>query len=491
MILEPYRTQPIDRPVGYVIDAETVVGEWAGNRWRNIPRKAALYVDNISTMRPMYHAGDVEAIYWKKRGHHRTLTSWRWFHPIDGHPHTIYYTKGTLARVPVEQRLAAILEYVTFVRFHGGGVSSPVGMIGGLMRTTLARPFMESSSNVPTDSVWRGSRVQRDNLTRSEYGPTDLWDMRAAFSSTLADLKVPFKWRRYEGDKYLPDQGENGYARARVHVPWFAGERGPLPDLSQPHATFPVNITLHGVWSFAELRAAEAVGCDIWLYESWTGNGFREPFKEWGGLVEELRSAVSLDARPLVKLAANRYIGRFAMSGNRERSRMVNGKEIWTAEKGHTRPQSLAIHGLVTGGVRADLFTDGIYPYPAHFVFCHTDGVALVADEYTESTRPPDDRWRVKAYMDRLLLINPQRYAYQPGVEDLDPGDWRYCIAGVPDEVAQGFFERKWLQLANWRADSYNVGNRREYGYGKRRGSQDPPTGTKGRRRTRATRLRD
>lgn len=159
-------------------------------------------------------------------------------------------------------------------------------------------------------------------------------------------------------------------------------------------------------------------------------------------MVAELRAAVPESSVSMVKMAANRYVGRFAMDGHREHSRMVNGELEWTIEKGHRRPESLTVHGLVTASVRATLFRDGIYPYPFHFVFCHTDGVALMADAAIDRRPPPRETWRIKAYMERLLLLNPQRYAYRPGADDPEP--WRYVVAGVPEPVAAPFFLRRW-----------------------------------------------
>lgn len=455
MILKPYDRGPVARPVGLVVDDRTVIGEWKGTRWKDIPRKAALYCNSVRTLQRMYERGQLEKIWWKKDKRIGSLTGWRWVHPINDTKHTVYFLRNVLGNLSPEKQLAAVLQMVEFVRNAGGAPSSPVGMLNGLLRISLPDTLWESAERMPVDRIWRGSRVQLAKTTRSEYGPTDLWDLRSAFPTALRNVPVPRRWRRYEPSrtKYdpLPDT-EAAYVRAIVHVPWMM--YGPLPDIGLAHPNFPTETFVRGVWSLDELRVAEAVGCEIFTLEFWTGNSFRFPFRDWGAMVDELRASVDRDALGLVKMAANRYVGKFAMAGRRERSYMQNGTEYWIRERGRKRPDSLSIHGLVTSGVRAQVFAQGIHPFPGHFVFCHTDGVALQADEVTEDRHPPMESWRIKTYMERLLLINPQRYAYRPGAEDIGPGDWRYVIAGIPESAAEGFFERRWLKSARLPTDT-------------------------------------
>jgi hypothetical protein len=447
LTIAPYVKPPTDKPVGMVLDADTVVGEWEGNRWRDIPKRAVLYVDDAPTMRPMYDAGEVEAIYWKKPGYMRSLSSWKWEHS-DGHRHTIYDLRGTLKKAP--DRLAALLAFVDRVRSLGGAPTSPPGMLHALTRLSQVSEFREQGARFPGTFLWRGSRIERGRHDKMTFGATDLWDIRSAFPHALRTAHVPRKWRHVVTDR-IPEV-ESGFARARVDVPWFM--HGPIPDVAKHHPDFPVETYLRGVWSLDELRAAEAVGCTVRVVEAWIGNSYRQPFADWGRLVDDLRASVPLSTVPLVKMAANRYVGRFAMDGHRERSRYVNGELVWIVEAGHKKPDSLTVHGLVTADVRARLYIDGIYPYPAHLVFCHTDGVALLTDASVDRRHPPLDRWRVKAFMERLVFLNPQRYAYQPGADDLGTDPWRYVCAGVPDEVAGDFFRRRFLKVRGRDADT-------------------------------------
>lgn len=484
--LRPYVRTAQDRPVGLVLSPTKVIGEWTGTRWKNVPRKAALYCNAARTMRPLYERGECEAVYWKKSARIRSLTGWKWWHPTTNDPHTVYFLRETLNRIPEAERFGALLEFVSFIRAAGGSPGSPVGMLNSLMRVSLSESFTESSINVPTDYIWRGSRVQQADRMAREYGFTDLWDIRAAFPSALANAYVPRRWRHYPAgvDSDLPD-APAGYARAIVYVPWFM--HGPIPNVSAHRPDFPTEGFVRGIWSFDELRAAEAVGCELYILEFWTGSMFRQPFKEWGRMVRELRAAVGRDAERLVKMAANRYVGKFAMDGHRERSRYVKGTEKWIIERGHKRPESITVHGLVTANVRAELFTNGIHPYPAHFIFCHTDGVALQADEYTTEMRPPDDRWAIKAEMERLLLINPQRYAYVAAPPDIEPGNWRYVVAGIPQEVASDFFDDRWLRTDDRSgADSILGRGKRNGKTGNARGARNTrtPANANGRKRS-------
>lgn len=445
LTLTRYKRTPVQREVGYVIDENTVQGEWDGMSWADVPRKAALYANDTRAMRILYAQGKCEAIYWKKSARIRSLTGWKFYHP-KGYTNQVYYLRSALARVPEHERLSAILAFVDFVRGLGGGVSSPTGMLNSVLRVSLPDSFRESSFGVPVDYIWRGSRVQQVTDMRSDFGPTDLWDMRSAFPSTLSHTALPRKWREYESKMGEDIPGaESGFAYAYVHVPWF--KYGPLPDTMREHPDFPVDQFIHGVWSLDELRVAESVGCEVLMLRYWVGSSYRHPFEEWGRLVTELRESIDRNAVQLVKMAANRFVGKYAMDGHRERSYIdKTGKEKWIIEQGHKYPDSLTVHGLVTSEVRSRLFAEGIHPYPAHFVFCHTDGVALDAGAEALG-HPPTPDWQVKAYMERLLLVNPQRYAYRPGAEDIEPGDWRYVVAGVPQPGAEGFFRKRWLKV--------------------------------------------
>jgi len=442
LILAPYTRPPTDKPVGVVLDTRTVVGEWVGRMWNDIPKRAVLYVNDAPTLRPMYDAGELEAIYWAKPGRLRKLSSWRWDHP-DRHRHSIFILQGTLSKVPVEHRLAAVLAVIDKIREWGAAPASPVGMLNALQRISMTSTFRESSANAPGEYLWRGSRIERGKHFAVEYGPTDIWDMRSAFPRALTEVSIPTRWRRYKAGKDLPEV-ESGFCHARVNVPWYM--YGPLPDVWLANPTFPVETKLSGIWSLDELRIAQATGCEISPREYWVGNTSTQPFAEWGRMIDELRASVPESSVKIVKMAANRYVGRFAMDGHRERSRMVNGELEWVVEKGHRRPESLTVHGLVTADVRSTMFVEGIWPYPAHFIFCHTDGVALMTDASIDARPPPSKRWRVKTFMERLLLLNPQRYAYRPGPED--PAPWRYVVAGVPEEVAEPFFLRRWGKLS-------------------------------------------
>lgn len=425
-----------------VVDHDRVMGEWSGHRWQDVPRTAALYCDDVRLMESLYMAGECERIYWKNRDRILRLTGWKWWN--GDNPHTVYFTQGVLKRVAPGRRLPALLSLIERVRELGGGPSSPVGMLNSLFRASLQRPLRESTDTMPISRVWRGARIQAAVRHSTEYGPSDLWDMRSAFPNALRSTWVPRKWRHYTArmGEGLPDT-QAAYVRAIVHIPWMM--YGPLPDVGLHHPNFPTQTFVRGIWELSELKAAEAVGCTVFVLEYWTAHYFSQPFAEWGNLVDDLRESVSPHAKGLVKFAANRYVGRFAMDGHRERSRHVNGKEVWTVEKGQCLPESLSVHGMVTGSVRSTLYMEGIHPYPAHFIFCHTDGVALDMTAYDALGVPPSNHWRPKASMERLLLISPERYAYDPGVTER--GRWRYVIAGVPEEAdRRGFFVKRWAK---------------------------------------------
>jgi|ERR1700675_1325922 len=445
LVIKPYTRKPIPKPVGIVVDCNRVIGEWEGERWKDIPSSAVLYANDVRDVDVRYQTGELIGNWWKSIGNKRR-TSWTY------RKQRIYFIRGTLDAIPIEQRLPTLLEFVGTVRDAGAAVGSPVGMLRSLQRVHCETAFIESSYGVPIQHVWRGPRIQQSSAVRGQFESVALWDIKSAYPTALTNVQVPRRWTDHTAMPHerIPDVPA-GFALAIVRVPWMM--YGPLPDVGIKHPTknFPTDTFLKGVWSFDELHAAEAVGAEIFLLRYWIGNHYRQPFQEWGSIVRDLRANVGPDAERLVKMAANRFVGTLAMDGHQEHSWIENGIEQWSADSGRAHPTSLTTHGTVTSAVRAQLFQEGIHPFPGHFVFCHTDGVALLAEDMI-----PSPRWVIKALMDALYLINPERYAYRTFP---DP-KLHYITAGIPDIFAGRFFERAWLKLPRSRADGMIYGTK-------------------------------
>src|SRR5215831_7273320 len=93
--IEPL-SRTTDRPIGLVLDAETIVGEWDGIRWRDVPRKAALYVNAVRDIWPKIETGELTSRYWiSDVKQHWNPSGWDWESP-QGNRHRLYFLKHAL-----------------------------------------------------------------------------------------------------------------------------------------------------------------------------------------------------------------------------------------------------------------------------------------------------------------------------------------------------------------------------------------------------------
>jgi hypothetical protein len=441
MILKPVK-KVIDRPIGYAQDSETVIGEWSGTRWADVPRKAHLYANNAADLRPRYQTGDLEARRWVRgtRSGYGRITGWTWNGPHG--VHTITNLRGDMNRVPIPQRFQVLDEWASYMRSFGANVSSPSSTVSSVIRAGLDAPvYLAQDEDLPTDQLCRGSRIEHKGGVRAEFGHSYLWDIASAFPAALISLRVPNRrWREYPMGPRSPIPTDPGFGHAVVHVPSMP--LGPLPDKWNPiRLRFPTDDVLEGIWSLDELREAERVGCRVMLMSVWVSRQFATPFAEFGQLLADMRNNLSEGALRIAKRGANGQVGTFAREGHQLRSRYINGiEEVWEYG-GHCKPKGLGIHAQITGAVRSKLFGEGIAPNAEQFVSCHTDGVILqVTDTQLLGTGCgiiPGD-WDIKRDMEKVYLLDAQRYAWE------DSEGTHYSVAGIPSESVERFFMRKW-----------------------------------------------
>jgi hypothetical protein len=368
----------------------------------------------------------------------------------DDKPRKIINLRGMLDNLTTPDKLSVLLEWVQFFRDHGANVGSPSGMAYSLWRATLESPVIESR-NLNQESLSIGGR--QDYQYIGSFPNVALWDITAAYSSTLGNVLLPRRWRHYEGPGW-DETAPIGVARAFVKIPRMTW--GPLPipvtldrvrlmvtGAPMPNTKFPIQQTVFGVWSNDELRQAIEVGCDVEIVESWVGRAAKPVFAAWWQVVQEGRDALSADANKLLKWAANSLWGRFAAKGT--------GSVIWYdgnrkhQERSNRRlnPQSLSLAALVSGTVRTRLYSEALMPWDFAVIACHTDGVWLPAGFKLSPNGGAPGHWRKKQETESLFLLGPQSYRY------LQDGDWRYVLAGIPPKAQ----ERVFLKLAGKLAD--------------------------------------
>lgn len=431
----------LDRPVGIVTGPRTVRGEWPGHEWRKVPRNAVLYTPSHREVWPLVVAGLATAKRWKAHG----IVS------VDYDGRKIVNLRGELDDLSTPAKLATVIEWVQFFRDHGANIGSPGGMNYSLWRSTLHRKVVEYG-DVPGEHLILGGR--QDYQRMGEFENVELWDLTAAYGSTLGALMVPRKWKHHAGS-FWNEEAREGFARAIVRVPRMTWGPLPVPGLPYgsrllatgappPRERFPIDRTLEGVWSHDELREAVRVGCDVEIIEYWSGVGARPVFAEWWQLMLEARETLSEAANRLVKWAANSLWGRFAACGS---GSVIWYEDGWKHREKETRkvnPASLTIAGLVSGRVRARLYAEALDAWDFLAIACHTDGVWLPAGVKMEPNGGAPGNWRIRYGSDRLLLLGPQTYRYL-GTD----GRWRYVLAGIPDRAK----ERIFLKLAGRMAD--------------------------------------
>lgn len=432
MKVEPLK-RVLDRPVGIVVGPRTVRGEWGGNgAWERVPANAVLYTPSQKEVWPLVVAGQATARRWKAHG----IVS------VDYGGRKIINLRGQLNDLSTPDKLATVIEWVDFFRAHGANVGSPNGMNWSLWRSTLTRPVVEYGK-VDAAALALGGR--QDYLRMGHFEHVELWDLTAAYASTIGALRVPRKWKHYSGpgwNELAPD----GFARAIVHVPRLTWGPLPTPAISRgrvrllatgappDNLRYPVDQTICGVWSHDELREAVRVGCDVEIIEYWVGVGARPVFSRWWDLILEARMTLSEPALRLVKWSANSLWGRFAANGNASIIWYEEGVKHREKQLRAFLPQSLTIAGLVTGRVRARLYQEALSAWDFLAIACHTDGVWLPAGINMQPNDGEPGSWRIRKGTDRLMLLGPQTYRY-----DQD-GSWRYVMAGVPDTARERIF---------------------------------------------------
>jgi len=443
----------LQRPVGIVTGPRTVRGEWGGNHtWERVPRNAVLYTPSHREVWPLVSSGQATARRWKAHG----IVS------VDYDGRKIINLRGQLDDLSTPDKLAAVIEWVNFYRDHGANIGSPNGMSWSLWRSTLHQPVIEWGE-VDGEALLLGGRQDYQRI--GFFPHVELWDITAAYSSTIGTLRVPRKWRHYSGPGWN-ENAPDGFARAIVRVPHLTWGPLPIPNhygrvrllatgAPPSNVRFPIDQEIRGVWTHDELREAVRVGCDVEIIEYWVGVGARPVFKAWWDLILEARETLSEPAQRLVKWASNALWGRFAAQGSGSLiwyeegavgtgGKLLPGMRHREKESRRVKPQSLTIAGLVSGRIRARLYREALTAWDFLAIACHTDGVWLPAGIKMEPNGGAPGNWRVRTATDRLMLLGPQTYRY-----DVD-GEWRYVLAGIPDRAR----ERVFLKLAAGMADS-------------------------------------
>jgi len=267
-------------------------------------------------------------------------------------------------------------------------------------------------------------------------------DIKAAYPSAMAARPVALSLREVAASTTI-DPEIPGLARAIVNVPeWL--EYPPLPVRVDTNAIQFQWGKLEGTWTWVELAAAQALGCDVEILKSWAPRRTFDLFGPWWELAQEGRE-LSRPAANLAKAIANSTWGQFAMKGD-QRSEIQ-----WVDDRGNipfeietpTRimPHQFAVHvaSEVTSRVRVQTLIEGMYAIKTPSIHVDTDGI-IVDNKSTLPANfgPGFGEWNIKAEMKTIDVRGPQFYRYQvPG-----SSDWHYVASGMNESQAAAMYLR-------------------------------------------------
>lgn len=384
---------------------------------------------------------------------------WRPFDPDDVEWRRERNTDVRVLRVAVpedDEFLRGLVRWRDWLQDYGASLLASIGSTShGLLRATIDRPIWLNTaypdSVVPPLHTLIGGRqlggLKPLRVRKPTGGEIRNYDLPAAYATLLGTLPYGRGWLELPasdcGDDFLDKW--NGvtpaFATARVSIPPMG--LGPLPE--RPSAKYnqkfwfdlteyPVDSTIRGLWTIAELKEAVAVGCDVQLRNVWlqVANS-TPPFAPWFDAVKEGRRMRGF-AGTLAKMTGNSLWGQFAISPKSQKTIRWkdNGKFEHKRIPYTTAPRALDIAEHLTGTVRAQLFRFAIQA-GEKLITAHTDGAWVKwepGDEY--------EGWRVKMRTPEFRYLSPQMYSYHYRKGNV------YKTAAFPRASAKEVFEERW-----------------------------------------------
>lgn len=337
--------------------------------------------------------------------------------------------------------LSMVLDWLANYNVPAGAIPA---MAWALFRSTLAHEITVGFDPEVGQAAMFGGR--QEAFRPREHRNMASYDIRAAYPVAMASRPYALSLRNVHVKSVL-DPDTPGIAEAIVNVP---------DDL--PYAPLPVRIgpghiafqhgMVQGTWSWCELAAAKAVGCDVKIERLWAPRRTADLFSSWWPIIAEGRKLPGA-AAVLAKAIGNSTWGQFGMVADQRAVRS------WTSDNGRQSidvpqpptglPHEWTAHiaAETTARIRARMLLEGLYS-GCQPVYVDTDGI-IVAEG---SPMPPDSgdddgQWRVKAVLPKVDIRGPQFYRWTCGSEcGTAHAEWHYNCAGVPDEEAPAVFAK-------------------------------------------------
>lgn len=449
MIVKPYTIRPTP-PQLAILDTDARFLDEHGETWlgRRLPTGIQAWASQ-ETVLNLLRDGWGRALCWRGR-------------PIRYAPSGVEDFRvrviGEIDTPPAEQALAGLCTWRDWLAEYGAAPSGSLGATSrSLLRATLEADLwttMPFASSPPMRFTIGGRQEIGPRGAPAEYtGELGLFDMRAAYASTLAGLRYGGHWFKLHAGKVAAHarlaakrEGALVFCRARVNL---AGTR-PGPLVRRPktepvgqlafYAEYPSEGTIQGVWTLAELDAAEAHGARVRILDGWVHVSDWLPFWPWWLAVQHGRDLGGF-AGVLGKATGNALWGQFCIkadAGNRailywDRA----GRRQYREQPSQSAPRPA--HDLaefLTGTIRSRLYA---FCMAAGDRLCsaHTDGGWV---DCSAGWGYPG--WRLKERAERLRVLNPQGLAYRtPGAEEDS-----YVMSGLPQAIAAEAFEAEWQE---------------------------------------------
>lgn len=355
-----------------------------------------------------------------------------------------------------EECIGGLIRWRDWLAEYG---ASPMGSLGGtamsLLKARLEKPLYTKVGDRPPIKFPIGGRQAKgpNGIPFQGEGLFRHWDIRAAYSKTLGQLRYGGRWDRIPFSESCftdSDSGTMYYVRCKLRIPEMPN--GPVPVrprsreellLSIIHpTTYPSGIDLQGTWTVAEIEAAVEGGATILrVMDVWRHSSGWFPFLPWWHSVEKGRELPGFAAL-LAKATGNALWGQFAIKpGRRSVLKVADGKrnlrQLPNGSGGNPSQSAPDLAEQVCGRVRANLFR-GMTLSGENLITAHTDGLWAY-----DSTDFDLGGWFSKESASHIRILSPQNLSYiRPGEEETI-----YVMAGIPSAMSAEWFEKDWSRI--------------------------------------------
>jgi hypothetical protein len=439
--LAPYKKPPPAREVAILVSPDHAL-DTSGRRRR-------LHGEDRNLV--IYSSWDRVRPYW--RSGHGILVAWahkkiRWIHPSGAVVHFVPNVPDN------DEALEAFSAWREALAERGASPGSMGASATSLFRataTSVVHPYTRTAPKM----VVIGGRIGQNAPVGAYAGPIVQWDLPAAYAREIGALRWGGQWTEHLNAPRALDQfseaGMPVFAHAEITVPRDL-HLGPVPRRPRKELTvwrsllrplhvdiYPVGKRLRGVWTWEEIMAARDVGCGVKVDRIWLHHSSKFPFATWWEEIQALRALPGY-AGFLGKMMGNAFFGQLIVRDDSKLVyRWIDPDGVHHKEKPQPRtgmrPRHIHAAEIVTGRVRANLYTHVLHPAGPAALSWHTDGAWVFGDSEINPYG-----WERKAVAEEMDFIDAMTYVYRP----LGGGKPVWICSGVPEQFRNQTFDQFW-----------------------------------------------